>query len=452
MANRPDISFCQESLPKFRAVGEMVKDKCPFVVIDQDATPKLRSKFNIFAYPSFFVFRYGQLTAEYTDAREAPQMLNYIQRILGPDVLKVETARDVHDFLEAYQTSIILAGEDIDNDILETYKAVAKELRDLLPFAIADDSDGIQQLGLEELPSLRLHRTQDRTIIDFPLAYKLSKDSLKKWIIDNFVPRYRARDSVVFRDLARDNRYTILAFVDSSRKNSLDSMHNVLTHLVNTFYENFTYVYSDIFDMGSIVLGLGFTGSKEPCYAIVQLSSGEVTEKYLFPERRDPSPENVAKFINSFLNGTIKMKIRSEPIPEKQEGALMKLVGHQFRDIVRDKEHDVITLFLIGEQIKRDKSIKLLKDIAEEFKRQKVTSITFYYINLDLNDMPGMKKPEIDEPAIVLWPAGAEKQPMMVPANIEPNQLINVILTQSQTKPKFKIPTKFNNDEGSLEL
>ena len=44
MANRPDISFCQESLPKFRAVGEMVKDKCPFVVIDQDATPKLRSK------------------------------------------------------------------------------------------------------------------------------------------------------------------------------------------------------------------------------------------------------------------------------------------------------------------------------------------------------------------------------------------------------------------------
>jgi len=452
MANRPDISFCQESYPKFRAAAEVMKDRCPFVVIDQDATPKLRAKFGIFAYPSFFIFRYGRLTAEFTDAREAPNMLAYVERALGPDIITLESARDVHDFLEAYHTSVILAGEDLESEHLEVYKEVAKELRDILPFAIAKDADSIQQLGLEELPSLRLHRSQDRTIIDYPLAYTIIKESLRQWIIDNFTPRYRARDSVVFRDLSRDNRYTVLAFVDSSRKNSLDSMHSVMSSLVDTFHDNFTYIYSDIYDMGSIVLGLGFSGAKEPCYAICQLSTGEVTEKYLFPERRDPTPENVAKWVNNFMNGSIKMKIRSEPAVEKQSGSLMKLVGNQFRDVVRDKERDVITLLLVGDQAKRDKAMALMKEVADEFQRQRVTSVTFWYINLDLNDMPGMKRPEIEEPAIIIWPAGAEKQPMMIPTNIETIQLINAVLTQSQTKPKFKIPQKYNNDEGSLEL
>lgn len=460
MVSRQNVSFCQEILPKFRAVAELLKDKCQFVILDETESIEMKRKYGFFAFPSFFVFRYANYSAEYTGERDAQSLLRYLKRILADPVAELESARDVSDFLEEIDSAVIFAADDIEDsniqNYLSTFKKVAQNLTDLIQFAVATSADAVQQLGLEELPSIRLHRNQDRQVLDFPIAFGLKEKDLQSWIRSNLAPRYSARNAVTFRDLALDSRYSILSFVDTSRKNSLDSMHNVMNQLVTEFGSNFTYVYSDIFDVGTIVLQLGFTGTRDLVFCIAMLDGGEVTEKYLFPEMKSASPDNVCKWVRKFMNTTMKNRtskyqLKSEAPVENQKGPFFKIVGTQFANATQDPKSDVVTLILSGSERARKEAMKLVETVAVEFKKQKVRTVKFNYIDFDLNSIPGLSKESFKElPAILLFPATKEKRPFLLPVSVDIPQLMNLIIGNSHSRFRFKIPGKY--DSGTLEL
>jgi protein disulfide-isomerase A1 len=450
LASRSDVSYCQELIPKFLQLASVLTDPVQLVILEHDLTPLTRQTYHLFAFPSIFVFRGTRMSAEYTGEREVLHMAAFLHRISGPPLTYLEAARDVHDFLEAHRVCVVLAGEDIDTDIMKTFQNVAAQLCDELSFGWAKTADAIVQLGLEEVPALQLHRSDDRQVVDFPLAFSVTEDMLIGWARDSMVPKYHMRDSVVFRNLAFDNRYTLIGFVDSSRKQSLDLMHQTFQKAVSEYGPNLTYVYCDIFDMGTVVLNLGFTGAREPVYLIASLSGGELQDRYLFPERRQPTPDNVVRWVGQFLNGTVKQKIRSEPEVNGQEGPLLKLVGTEFRTVVMSTEADIVTALLIGNEENRSQTMAILAEVAGEFAKQKVKSVKFYHIDTDLNELPGLRKGDWTEPIILLWPAGKEKNPLLFKGDITAFQLMDGLLTHCKSKVKFKVPAQY--DEGSLEL
>ena len=460
MVSRQNVSFCQEILPKFRAVAELLKDKCQFVILDENESNEMKRKYGFFAFPSFFVFRYANYSAEYKGERDAQSFLRYLKRITGDLVIELESARDVSDYLEEIDSAVIFAADDMNDsnnqNYLSIFKKVAENLTDLIPFAIATSSDAVQQLSFEELPAIRLYRNQDRQVLDFPIAFGLKQLDLQNWIRSNLIPRYSARNAVTFRDLALDSRYSILSFVDTSRKNSLDSMHNAMNQLVTEFGNNFTYVYSDIFDVGTIVLQLGFTGTRDLVFCIAMLDGGEVTEKYLFPEMKNPSPSNVCKWVRKFMNTTMKNRqkrnqlISEEPVKD-QKGPFYKIVGTEFVNATQDPKFDVVTLILSGNEKARKDAMKLVETVSIEFKKQKVRTVKFNYIDFELNGIPGLTKESFKElPAILLFPATKEKRPFLLPVSVDIPQLMNLIVGNAHSRFRFKIPGKY--DSGTLEL
>ena len=52
IVSRQNVSFCQEILPKFRAVAELLKDKCQFVILDESESNEMKRKYGFFAFPS----------------------------------------------------------------------------------------------------------------------------------------------------------------------------------------------------------------------------------------------------------------------------------------------------------------------------------------------------------------------------------------------------------------
>jgi hypothetical protein len=448
LASREDIPFCQEIIPRLRNVAEIIGPVIQFIILNEASSPIVRKKYGIFASPSLFVFRGIIRTAEYTDERNVPHMLRYLKRIVGPPIDFLETARDVHDYIEIHRISIILAAEEIDIDLNSTFTRVASELHDKFPFAIARTPDAIQQLGVEEVPSLQLHRNDDRQVIDFSLAFTVTEDILRKWISDNVVPKYHARDSVIFRDLSFDPRYTLVSFVDTSKKASFDLMHDTLQKVVSEVGDVLTYVYCDIYDMGTQILAMGFSGARDPVYAILSLGVQGVLETHLFPERRKPTSANIVKWVQKVLNESKHLKIASEdPIPN-QSGPLFKVVGLEFRKVVSAQDTDVITAMLSGTEDNRSATLALMEEVADEFQKQHVTSVRFYYIDRDLNDVP--VRDEWDGSVILLWPSGAEKVPLLLNSMMDVYDLMTAILTHGKTKPAFKIPVKY--DPGLIEL
>lgn len=447
MVSMAGNSYCEDIIPKFRAVAEKMKDKCKFVIVEYEESQKILEKYQIYAFASFFVFRYGRLTAEYPYERNTPAMYKYLKRVLSDTITTLETARDVHDYLEEIDSAVILSCENPEDEIVKIFSEAATLLSDLIPFAIATTPDAIQQLGGEDVPNLQLHRTEDRTIVDFPLVFSPTTESLTKWIRESRKPRYSARNAITFRDLQMDKRYTLLAFVDTSKKQSLDLFHSIMNKVVTDYGQNMSYVYTDIYDYGNMALQLGFSGTRDPCFCITHLINGELTENLLFSEKRKLNPSNVARWVGMFLNGSIKRRVVSEAIPEKQNGPFKKIVGSQFSNITMNPKADVVTLFLVGDEEDRVKAMKIVNETAIEFQTQSINTVEFYYINVDLNELAGITRSSIKECVAILWPASENKKPVLMNMSnrfILANNIQNSAITLS--------PDYYQDDEASLEL
>jgi hypothetical protein len=440
MTSRSGVSYCAQILPKFRAVAEILKDKCQFAVLDHDVSPNTREKYGIFAVPSFYVFRGTILAAEYVGEREATPMLNFLRRITGPRVRNLETARETHDLLKSHGSFLILAGDEIDDDVKAVFEKVAENVSDSVPCAIAASPESLQQLGLEDGTFLRLHRLDDRKVIEYDLSGNVTFDSLRDFVIGNKTPLYYEHNPVVFRDLAYTGAFALLAFPDFLRKASMDSMHQTLERVVGEYKNALACVYCDVHELAGIVSSLGFSGKNDPVYAIARFTGGELRENYPYPENMLASPENIVRFVGRFLNMTAGAKAKSEePVPG-QAGPLFKLVGKEFSEAVLDQKVDVVTAVLVGSEENRSATLEMMNETATELRRQKVKTVVCYYIDLELNDTPGLKVGNWTAPVVLLWPAGRDKVPLLFEGDIDSVELLSGIRSHGKSKLRFKVP------------
>jgi hypothetical protein len=436
---RSDVSFCQETEPKFRAVAEVLKEKCQFVFLEANVSTKTREHYHVIAFPSLFLFRGSAHFTEYKSERDVPHMLAYLRRVLGDRVTILDNARDVHDYLEDNQAAVILAGDDLDLDLVSTFTRVADSLSDDIPFAIASSADAVQQLGLEEVPSLRLHRNEDRTIVDFPLAFSITDEMLHSWILENMVPRYHARDSVIFRNLAFDPRPSVLGFVDTSRKASLDSLHATFERLVEDYGTNFTYIYSDIFDMGHTVLGLGFSGAREPVYLVGSLTGGDLHDHVLFPERRQATPSSVSAWVGQVMNNTLRKSSGVTPI-ESQTGPLFELSFDDQERYLLAPGLDVAVLYVHPDDENKDANIEIMRRAADEFARQKIESVRWYFVNVTKTQLVQSGLGSYTSSIFMLVPAGTVKQRIVFQDVHDSNAIMNGVMVHGATKVKVTLP------------
>jgi protein disulfide-isomerase A1 len=55
--------------------------------------------------------------------------------------------------------------------------------------------------------------------------------------------------------------------------------------------------------------------------------------------------ESITEFVDNFSGGEMKPSIKSEPVPEKQDGPVTIVVAHNYKDIVLDDTKDVLIEF-----------------------------------------------------------------------------------------------------------
>lgn len=86
---------------------------------------------------------------------------------------------------------------------------------------------------------------------------------------------------------------------------------------------------------------LNLPTDKFPSFAIQDTVKNE---KYPF-EGDGLTEKAIGAFVNDFVAGKISASIKSEPIPEKQDGPVTVVVAHTYKDIVLDDSKDVLIEF-----------------------------------------------------------------------------------------------------------
>ena len=79
-----------------------------------------------------------------------------------------------------------------------------------------------------------------------------------------------------------------------------------------------------------------------PAFAIQETVKNQ---KYPFDQSNKLTAKTIGKFLDDFVAGKIEPSVKSEPIPEKQEGPVQVIVGHNYEDIVMEEDKDVLVEF-----------------------------------------------------------------------------------------------------------
>lgn len=147
---------------------------------------------------------------------------------------------------------------------------------------------------------------------------------------------------------------------------------------------------------------------KWPAFAIQDTSKNS---KFPFDQGKKITKKDIEKFVGDFVNGKIEPSVKSEPIPEKQEGPVTVIVAHTYKDIVLDNDKDVLVEFYApwcghckALAPKYDELARLYTSNAA-YNNQ----VTIAKVDATNNDVP-------DEiagfPTIKLFPAGGKDSPV----------------------------------------
>jgi protein disulfide-isomerase A1 len=172
---------------------------------------------------------------------------------------------------------------------------------------------------------------------------------------------------------------------------------------------------------------------KWPAFAIQETVKNQ---KFPLDQSKKLTEKEVGDFVQNFVDGKIKPSIKSEPIPEKQDGPVKVIVAHNYEDVVMEADKDVLVEFYapwcghckayvssppfstrLRNDIKlTDRFLASLAPKYEELASMYTTNpalsskVVIAKVDATANDVPD----EIQGfPTIKLFPAGAKDSPIL---------------------------------------
>lgn len=144
---------------------------------------------------------------------------------------------------------------------------------------------------------------------------------------------------------------------------------------------------------------------KWPAFAI---QDTEKNKKYPFDQSTKITKKAIGKFVDDFVAGKLEASVKSEPIPEKQEGAVTVVVAKNYEDIVLDDKKDVLIEFY-APWCGHCKSLAPKYEELASLYSSHSSKVTVAKVDATANDIPD----EIQGfPTIKLYPAGAKDSPI----------------------------------------
>ena len=450
---------CDEAVPHFRAAASYFNKnrKCDFLILDGAKSPNTTEKLDIEFFPSLYVFREGKKILEYTGNRNASDLAKYVERISNDPVIDISEQKPAYDFLNNNPIVVILQGdEDMDEEILEAYKSVAENLYDFVPFVYASTDIASYQFGLQAdqdssvTSSVIIRRQIDDVFLTFPREEVATEpEKFEEFVRTNIVPLYRTTDGTTFRDIIHSKKWALICFCDTAKKSSMKQVHMGIREVQAKYYNNFSYAYGPIREFVPLLNGIGIEGKKEPLWIFANFTEeGEIDQKLFLPEGTELTPGLLVKFTDNLVLQFPIIPVKSEPIPDPEDNEdelVKKLVGNNFKEVYADGK-DKVVIVLSGKTSETTKYFNYIKAIAAEFEKQKCTSISFYYINRDKNDV------FIDVPDEKVCIVTVHKnQGTLLPQENDPIKIMKHIVTYLKPSPKVKVPKKLKLEEEQID-
>ncbi|KAF9211793.1 protein disulfide-isomerase precursor [Podila verticillata] len=325
----PWCGHCKALAPEYEIAATQLKTQnIPIAKVDCTVETELCQEQGIQGYPTLKVFRKGD-ASDYSGARKADAIVSYLKKQTQP-ALTILTAETVAKF-SASDKVVIVGVLPADNEKREILLSVANKLRDDFTFGVIEESEDLKT------PGVVLYKKFDEG--KNVLEGDFTEESLTEFINTNSVP---IMDEIGPNNYAKYMEAGLpLGYLFYSTPEQRTQYGPEIEAFAKELRGKMSFVYIDASKFGAHASNLNLKESW-PAFGVQNVQTGA---KYPLEQEGELSVEKIKALAEGVLAGKIEPSIKSEAIPETNDGNVKVVVAHTYKDIVEDQSKDVLIEF-----------------------------------------------------------------------------------------------------------
>ncbi|KAI1300849.1 protein disulfide-isomerase precursor [Mortierella claussenii] len=325
----PWCGHCKALAPEYEIAATQLKEAgIPIAKVDCTVEVDLCQEQGVQGYPTLKIFRDGEST-DYNGPRKADGIVSFMKKKSLPAVSEV-SAENLTEF-SASDRVVIIAALPKDSEKREALEKVAKVYSDEFVFGIVEENPDVKGEGIvlykkfDEGKNILEGDFTEESLVEFIKAHSVP-------IMDEIGPNNYA----TYMDSGLPLGYYFYSTPEDRSKHSAE-----VEALAKELKGKMNFVYIDATKFGAHASNLNLEESW-PAFGVQNVVNGA---KYPLKQEGELSIEKIKALAEGVLNGSVEASIKSEPIPETNDGPVKVVVAHNYKEIVEDLDKDVLIEF-----------------------------------------------------------------------------------------------------------
>ncbi|KAF2278419.1 protein disulfide isomerase [Westerdykella ornata] len=428
----PWCGHCKALAPEYESAATTLKEKdIPLIKVDCTEEQDLCQEYGVEGYPTLKVFRGLDNISPYTGQRKADAIVSYMTKQALPAVSDI-TKGTIEEFKTADKVVLIGYFAADDKASNETFTKVAEGLRDSYLFGATNDAALAEAEGVKQ-PGLVLYKSFDE-------GKDIFTEKFDKEAIENFA---KVASTPLVGEVGPEtySGYMAsglpLAYIFAETQEERDELAKELKPLAQKHKGVINFATIDAKAFGQHGGNLNLEVGKWPAFAIQRTDKNQ---KFPYDQEKKITEKDIGQFVEDFIAGKIEPSIKSEPIPETQEGPVTVVVAKNYDELVINNDKDVLLEFYAPWCGHCKALAPKYEELAALYASEELSSkVTIAKVDATANDVPD----EIQGfPTIKLFPAGKKDSPVDYSGSRTVEDFIQFIKENGSHKVEAVLPAK----------
>lgn len=341
----PWCGHCKRLAPEYEtAATALLKNDPPVSLAKVDCVGEGKdtcSKYGVSGYPTLKIFRGGEMSSDYDGPRDSDGIVKYMKSNAGPSSTELKDVSHLDSKLESSEDLLIVGFFSGENEVSKHFQKAADKKRTDFNFAHSMNSEINEKYGHNDVVVLfrpkHLHAK-------FEAQHEVLSSAASVDDILNFIDEKQLGmvGQITQSNEAILKKPSVIAYyrVDWKRNHKGSRYYrNRVARIAKKFIAQINFAIAAKSDFSRQISDWGFKDDDEVKVA-ARNAKGEV-----FLMTDDFSVDNLEKFVNEFKDNKLEPYIKSEDIPENNDGPVKVVVGKNFNEIVNDPTKDVLIEF-----------------------------------------------------------------------------------------------------------